>query len=282
MNRGLAIRRLRIGALGRWIAALAVVAIAIFPVYWMFNTALTPPGELFTGQPLIPDLTRIGQLFEVFGSGVPILQWLANSAFVAVGTTLASLLMAVLAGYGLSRYKFHGRGILGFALFATQMLPEALLIVPLYALFATLGLLNGLGGLVLANAAFVMPVAVWIVKAAMDAVPYEIEEAARVDGCPRLVILIRIMVPLTAPSIAAAAVLLFFDGWNEYLFASTFIQSRELWTASVGLSSFIGEYITPLSTVFSAAIVFTIPAIVFFLIVQRQIVSGLTAGSVKG
>jgi multiple sugar transport system permease protein len=191
-------------------------------------------------------------------------------------------MIAVLAGYGLSRYKFHGRGVLGFALFATQMLPEALLIVPLYALFASLSLLNGLLGLVLANTAFVMPVAVWIVKSAMDAVPYEIEEAARVDGCPRFVILTRIMIPLAAPSIAAAAVIVFFDGWNEYLFASTFIQDRALWTASVGLSSFIGEFITPLSTVFSAAIVFTIPAIVFFLLVQRQIVSGLTAGSVKG
>jgi len=272
----------RFPPLGRWVVVLLVVIIATFPVYWMYNTALTPRGELFTGQPLIPDITRSGDIFAVFSSSVPIFTWLGNSAFVAIGTTVASLMMAVLAGYGLSRYKFHGRGVLGFALFATQMLPEALLIVPLYALFATLGLLNGLFGLVLANTAFVMPVAVWIVKSAMDSVPYEIEEAARVDGCPRFVILMRIMVPLTAPSIAAAAVILFFDGWNEYLFASTFIQDRELWTASVGLSSFIGEFITPLSTVFSAAIVFTIPAIIFFLLVQRQIVSGLTAGSVKG
>lgn len=275
-------RRFRVPPIGRWIVVIVVVLIATFPVYWMFNTALTPRGELFTGQPLIPDLTKSGEIFQVFVSGVPILSWLGNSAFVAVGTTAASLMMAVLAGYGLSRYKFRGRGAVGFALFSTQMLPEALLIVPLYALFAALGLLNGLLGLVLANTAFVMPVAVFIVKSAMDSVPYEIEEAARVDGCPRFVILLRIMIPLTAPSIAAAAVILFFDGWNEYLFASTFIQDASKWTASVGLSSFIGEFITPLSTVFSAAIVFTLPAIVFFLLVQRQIVSGLTAGSVKG
>ena len=272
----------RMPPIGRWVVVLVVVAIASFPVYWMLNTALTPRGDLFTGQPFFPDFTKIGEVFAVFGSGVPILTWLGNSAFVAIGTTLASLAMAVLAGYGLSRYRFRGRGVLGFALFATQMLPEALVIVPLYALFATLGLLNGLFGLVLANTAFVMPVAVWIVKSAMDAVPYEIEEAARVDGCPRFAILLRIMMPLTSPSIAAAAVILFFDGWNEYLFASTFIQDREKWTASVGLSSFIGEFITPLSTVFSASIVFTLPAIVFFLLIQRQIVSGLTAGSVKG
>lgn len=274
--------RRRMPPVGRWITVLVVVLIAAFPVYWMFNTALTPRGELFTGQPLIPDLSKTGEIFAVFGSDVPIFQWLGNSSVVAIGTTVTSLLMALFTAYGLSRYKFRGSGVLGFALFATQMLPEALLIVPLYALFATLGLLNGLLGLVLANTAFVMPVAVWIIKSAMDSVPYEIEEAARVDGCPRFVILLRITIPLTAPSIAAAAVIVFFDGWNEYLFASTFIQDSALWTASVGLSSFIGEFITPLSTVFSAAIVFTLPAIGFFLLVQRQIVSGLTAGSVKG
>ncbi|GMA95393.1 sugar ABC transporter [Pseudolysinimonas kribbensis] len=259
-----------------------LIVLAGFPIYWMYDTAITPRDQLFTGQPLIPDVTRTPQIFDVFTSGVPLLQWLANSSIVAFCTTFLSLLLAVLAGYGLSRYRFHGRGVVGFILFATQMLPEALLIVPLYALFAGLGLLNGLVGLVLADTAFVMPVAVWIVKSAMDSIPYEIEEAARVDGCPRFVILLRIMLPLSAPSIAAAAVIMFFDAWNEYLFASTFIQDRDKWTASVGLSSFIGEFITPLSTVFSAAIVFTIPAIVFFLLVQRHIVSGLTAGSVKG
>jgi multiple sugar transport system permease protein len=275
-------RRRRFPPIARIAVILVLVVLAGFPIYWMYDTAITPRGQLFTGQPLIPDVTRTPQILDVFTSGVPLLQWLGNSSIVAFCTTFLSLLLAVLAGYGLSRYRFHGRGVIGFILFATQMLPEALLIVPLYALFAGLGLLNGLVGLVLADTAFVMPVAVWIVKSAMDSIPYEIEEAARVDGCPRFVILLRIMLPLSAPSIAAAAVIMFFDAWNEYLFASTFIQDRDKWTASVGLSSFIGEFITPLSTVFSAAIVFTIPAIVFFLLVQRHIVSGLTAGSVKG
>lgn len=274
--------RLRHGAFGlRWLVIGALVAFAAFPIYWMYDTALAPEGSLFIGQPLIADVTQTLRILDVFGSHVPLLRWLGNSAFVAVGTTVLSLALAITAGYGLSRYRFHGRGVLGFALFATQMLPEAIIVVPLYALFAILGLLNGLGGLVLANTAFAMPVAVWIVKSAMDGVPYEIEEAARVDGCPRFGILMRIMAPLTAPAIAAAAVITFFDGWNEYLFAATFIRDEELWTASKGLSSFIGEFITPLGTVFSASIVFTIPAVVFFLLMQRRIVSGLTAGSVK-
>jgi len=266
----------------RWVFVLLLSLFAVFPVYWMFNTSLTPVEGLFGGQNLIPPLGNILDIFNVFSTDVPIWRWLKNSAIVAFGTTFSSLAMAILAGYGLSRYRFYGKGVLGFALFATQMLPEALLIVPMYALFMSLGLLDGFLGLILANTAFVMPVAVWIVKSAMDSVPFEIEEAARIDGTPRLGVLTQIMIPLAAPSIAAASVILFFDGWNDFLFASTFITTPEKWLASVGLASFIGEFVTPLATVFSAAIVFTIPAIVFFLLMQKQIVSGLTSGSVKG
>jgi multiple sugar transport system permease protein len=162
------------------------------------------------------------------------------------------------------------------------MLPEALLVVPIYALFASLGLLNGMGGLILANVAFTMPVSVWIIKGAIDAIPYEIEEAAAVDGCPRVTILSLVLTPLILPSIAAAAVINFFDGWNEFLLAKTFIAERDLWPASVGLASFIGQYLTSLNSVMAAALLFTLPALIFFLLVQRRIVSGLTAGSVKG
>jgi multiple sugar transport system permease protein len=268
---------------GRSVVVLLLLVFAGFPVYWMYATATSTTAELFgAGQSWWPHVGRTLRILDVFDSGVPFGRWLTNSAFVAFGTTLLSLVLAVLAAYALSRYRFHGRGVLGFGLFATQMLPEALLIVPLYALFSTLGLLNDLGGLVLANTAFAMPVAVWIIKSAMDAVPYETEEAARVDGCPRYGILAQVVLPLVAPSVAAAAVITFFDGWNEYLFAVTFIQDAEKWPASKGLSSFIGEFVTPLSTVFSATLLFTLPPIVFFLLVQRRIVSGLTAGSVKG
>lgn len=267
----------------RMTLALVLVVLAGFPIFWMFNTSITPTQDLFQGeQHLVPDFTRTLQVFQVLTSDTPFLRWMANSAVVALGTTTLSLIMAVMAAYALSRYKFHGKGVLGFGLFATQMLPEALLIVPLYSLFATLGLLNELYGLILVNTAFAMPVAVWILKTAMDSVPYEIEESARVDGCASMSILQIIVVPLVMPSLAAAAVITFFDGWNEYLFATTFIEERTSWVASTGLASFVGEFTTPLDLVFSAGFVFTIPAIVFFLLMQRRIVSGLTAGSVKG
>lgn len=266
----------------RWLSLAVLLIIAGFPLYWVFNTALSTDSELYsTGQSLWPNL---GRLPSIWGSmaEIPILSWLGNSAFIAFGTTLLSLAMALLAAYALSRFRFHGKGLSGLLLFTTQMLPEALIVVPLFAFFSTLGLLNGLGGLVLANTAFTMPVAVWILKSAIDRIPHEVEESARVDGCPRFSQLTMIIFPLILPSLAAAAVINFFDGWNEFLFASTFIADEERWPASVGLASFIGQYSTPLGSVMSAALLFTVPAIIFFLLVQRRIVSGLTAGSVKG
>lgn len=268
--------------LPRAILVLALTAFAGFPVYWMLVTALRDESQLFRRTPLfLPDLSNF---VHIFGSTrhAPMLQWLWNSTLIALGTTILSLVMAVLAAYALSRFRFRGRGLVGFLMFVTQMLPEALLAVPLYTLFLGLGLLNDLWGLVFANTAFAMPVAVWILKGAMDAVPYEIEESARVDGCPPYAMLTHVVLPLVAPSVAAAAVITFFTGWNEYLFAVKFLNSEQKWPASVGLASFLGEFVTPMNVVMSAAVLFTVPAIVFFLLVQRRIVSGLTAGSVKG
>jgi multiple sugar transport system permease protein len=277
-------RRLRktLGLIARVLFIGLFAVVAGLPVYWMLNTALSTDAELYrTGQDWWLHLERLGDLPQMLAA-VPILSWMANSAIIATGTTALSLILAVLAAYALSRFRFHGKGFAGFLLFATQMLPEALIVVPLFAIFVGLGLLNQLYGLVLANTAFTMPVAVFILKAAIDKIPYEIEESARVDGCPRSSQLTMIVLPLILPSVAAAAVINFFDGWNEFLFANTFIADAAKWPASVGLVSFIGQYGTPLATVMAAAVLFTIPAIVFFLIVQRQIVSGLTAGAVKG
>ena len=253
-----------------------------FPVYWMASTALNVNSQLFnTGQVPWPQLGNLPELLSELAQ-VPILRWLMNTGLIAAGTTVLSLTLGSVLGYALSRFRFQGRGAIGFLLFMTQVIPEALIVVPLYAIFITLGLLNNLWGLVLANVGFSLPVAAFILKGAMDAIPYEIEESAIIDNCPRLGILSFVIFPLIAPSLAAAAVISFFAGWNEFLFAATFLMDRELWPTSVGLASFIGQYETPLSAVMGAALVFSIPAVAFFLLVQRKIVAGLTSGAVKG
>lgn len=266
----------------RILAVLFMLGFAAFPIYWMFVTSMTPSSELFAPFPrLLPDWAQLGIYLEVFDT-IPVTTWLKNSFLVAAGTTVLSIMLAVLPAYALSRFRFAGLAILGFALFATQMLPEAMLVVPLYSIFGDLNLLNTIPGLVLANTAFVVPVITWIIKGAIDGIPIEIEEAARVDGCSRLDIVLGIIIPLIAPTLAAAAVISFFHGWNEYVFAQTLISSENLRTASVGLASFVGELSTPIHSVMAVGVIYTLPAIVFYLFAQRYVVAGMTAGSVKG
>jgi len=274
-------RKMALASLHYLVVAVLVV-LAGFPIYWMATTALSLNSELYsTGQVPWPQPQNLPTLVRELVD-LPIGRWLLNTLVIASGTTVLSLVLGALAGYALSRFRFHGRGVVGFLLFMTQVVPEALILVPLYAMFITMGLLNSLTGLVLANVGFSLPVAAFILKSAMDAIPYEIEESAIIDNCPRFGILTMIVLPLIMPSLAAAAVIAFFAGWNEYLFASVFLRDHSLWPVSVGLASFIGQYETPLSGVMGAALVFSVPAIVFFLLVQRRIVAGLTAGAVKG
>lgn len=261
---------------------MVLLSAALFPIYWMVVTSLTSSANLFADRPrMLPDPAQAFNYAETFAK-TGVLLWLRNSAIVAVGTMVLSILLAILPAYALSRFRFHGKGVLGFVLFATQMLPEAMLVVPLYAIFAKLLLLDTLGGLILANAAFTVPVITWILKGAIDGVPLEIEEAARIDGCSRLDIVLGIVLPVVAPTLAAASVIAFFHGWNEYVFAQTLILSQELRTASVGLASFVGELSTPIHTVMAIGVMYTLPAVAFYLMVQRYVVAGMTAGSVKG
>jgi multiple sugar transport system permease protein len=264
------------------IGVLSLLGVAVFPIYWMFVTSLTTSAELFSATPqFLPSLSELHVYREVFNT-IPVATWLKNSIIVAAGTTVLSILLAILPAYALSRFRFVGLALLGFVLFATQMLPEAMLVVPLYAIFGDLGLLNTLTGLILANTAFTVPVITWILKGAIDAVPIEVEEAARMEGCSKLDVVLLIVVPLIGPTLAAASVIAFFNGWNEYVFAQTLISSENLRTASVGLAGFVGELSTPVHSVMAVGFIYTLPAVLFYLLVQRYVVAGMTAGSVKG
>ena len=221
-----------------------------------------------------------GCIAQALTGGVP--TWLLNSFIIAAGTCLVSIALGIPMGYALSRFSFRGKVVVAGALFVTQMLPEALLVVPIFGLFRQLNLLNSLPGLIMVNAAFVLPVVAFILKGAIDGVPRELDEAARVDGARPFGVLVRITLPLIAPAVAASAVIAFFHGWNEYVFAVTFIFEESLRPASVGLAGYIGELSTPLQTVMGVALIYTLPAVIFYLFTQRYVVSGLIAGGVKG
>lgn len=261
---------------------LILAGLAVFPFYWMFVTATTSDANMFGTVPqLLPDFSRLGIFAQIFAESA-VREWLVNSLVIAAGTAILTLLFAVPLGYAFSRFGFRGKALVGFGLLATQMLPEAVLVVPLFSIFSPLHLLNNLGGLVLANTAFTLPVITWILKNAFDTVPVDIEEAAVLDGCSGIMALVHVVLPVVMPSVAASAVIAFFHGWNEYVFALTFITDDGLKPASVGLAGFIGEISTPIQSVMAVGVVYTLPAVVLYLIMQRFIVSGMAAGSVKG
>lgn len=261
---------------------LILAGLAVFPFYWMFVTATTSDANMFGAVPqLLPDFSRLGIFAQIFAESA-VREWLVNSLVIAAGTAMLTLILAVPLGYAFSRFSFRGKALVGFGLLATQMLPEAVLVVPLFSIFSPLHLLNNLGGLVLANTAFTLPVITWILKNAFDTVPVDIEEAAVLDGCSGIMALVHVVLPVVMPSVAASAVIAFFHGWNEYVFALTFITDDALKPASVGLAGFIGEISTPIQSVMAVGVVYTLPAVVLYLIMQRFIVSGMAAGSVKG
>lgn len=275
-------KQLRIGLTLRILAVLIALGIAVFPLYWMIVTALSSNTDLFADQPrLLPDLTQFNVFINALAEGKAT-GWLRNSLIIAAGTTALSIGLGIPLGYALSRFTFRGKALTTIALLFTQMLPEALMVVPLFSLFRRYDLLDSLTGLILVNSAFVLPIVALILKGAIDGIPRELEEAGRVDGARPLAILTRINIPLIAPSIAATAVIAFFHAWNEYVFAVTFIFNPATQPASVGIANFIGELGTPIQTVMAVAFMFTLPAVVFYLFAQKYVVAGMTAGAVKG
>ncbi len=268
-------------AAGLYLLATLFAVGAAFPLYWMVVAALQPGKELFSYPPrLLPQLSEIGVFGRLFATQ-PMLLWLSNTVGIAASVALLSVALAVWAAYALSRFRFRGRRAIQFVLLLTQMLPSTVLIVPLFILFRQLHLLNTRTAIVLAQAALVAPIAVWMIKAFMDTIPRDIEEAALLDGCSRVAVLRRVTLPLAAPSVVASFAMCFFEAWNVFVYALTFAPDRELWVSAVGLASWIGELTTPVEVMMSGAVVFTIPSIVVFLVLQQRLVGGLSAGAIQ-
>ena len=208
-------------------------------------------------------------------------QWAANSIFVAFLTTIFSMIIAVLGGYGISRYRFKGRGALSYIVLTTQVLPGSLLMIPLYIIMSNLGLLNTKIGLMLAYVTFTVPFCTWMMKGFFDSIPISLEEAARVDGAGTFRCFFTVTLPLTVPGLVSTGLFAFINGWNEYLFASSFMQSYDNWTLPVGIASFKGQYATDWGTLMAGSVLITIPVVILFLCLQKHLVGGMTAGAVK-
>jgi len=275
--KGSSIRRIAFGAL-----IVACCLVILFPVYWMLNVALQPEGtSRVPSPPLIPPTITFDNFISIFRDR-PMALWLGNSVLVATVCVVVAMPVSLMAGYILSRYRIRIGAIVGVFVLVTQMLPPTMLVVPMYQLFSSIGILNTAFAVMVAHMTMVIPLSVWLLKGFFDAIPIDLEQAAEVDGCNRFQVFYRIALPLTLPGIAATALYSFIVSWNEYIFARTLASPQELWTAGVGLASFRGEYVTLFEPMMAASLVFTIPVFVVFFLLQRHLVSGMLSGSVKG
>lgn len=264
------------------VTVLAVSAVTFFPIYWMMVSTFQPNKyTLHYPPPLFPQAITFTQ-FAILFENYPVATWLKNSFLIAVMAMAVCTALTVIGAYALSCLRWIGRSSFGLFLLVTQMLPEILIVIPIYILYSRLNLLDNLFTLALVDAAFALPVCIWILKGVFDSVPAEVLDAAVVDGCTELSVLWHIVLPLSVPGLVAVAVVAFFSAWNEYLFAVILMQSAEFQPASVGIPQLKATGYTPVEQYMAAGLIFSVLPVLFYLLMQRYIISGLTAGAVKG
>lgn len=265
----------------RYAVVVVVCVVALFPVYWMVLTTFQSSRDSLTWPPaILPHGLQFGTLTSLFG-GNPIASWLLHSVRVSLETVVITLVFAIPGAYLLSRLRWRGVGAFGFLLLFTQLMPGAMIVVPALQFYRQLGWTNNLSALAVLYAAFNVPLGCWILKSSFDNVPFEVLDASLVDGASRLGVLLRILVPLSRPGLVAVGIVAFFGSWNDYIFASAFITNRSLYTAGLGISTFITSQTIKLDQLEAAGVVFSLLPVLLYLTVQRHVMRGLTAGAVK-
>jgi multiple sugar transport system permease protein len=262
-------------------AGLTVALVVLAPYLVMVCTALKPEAELRVTPPrLTPVEWRPGNVLEVLGD--PSFQgWLVASLIVALTSTVIVVLAAAPAAYYTARHRFPGRSAFLLIVLVTQMFSPTALVVGLYRQFFELGLVDTYAALILTNAAFNLAFAIWILRAFFASIPREIEDAAAVDGCDRLRTLVRVVLPLSLPALVTALIFAFIAAWNEYVVALTLMTDPARKPLTVGIASYVTAYVQHWNHLFAASLIAIAPVVVLFAMIERHLVGGLTAGSVK-
>jgi multiple sugar transport system permease protein len=261
-------------------AAYIVAIIFLLPYAEMVITALRPQRELLERN-YLPHHFAWSNLTNMWGPGFGITTSLRVSLEVAGGATVLVVLVALPAAYYTARHRFRGRGVFLLVVLATQILQPTALIVGIYKEFLGFGLINTVWSLILVNAGFNLAFAVWILNAYFSSIPAELEEAAMVDGSSRLGTLRHVTMPLALPGVVTALIFTFIAAWNEFIAALTLTTSNDVTPLTVRLDMFIGQYTVDWQHLFGASVVATIPVLILFALIERRIVGGLTAGSIK-
>ncbi|GAA3934607.1 carbohydrate ABC transporter permease [Actinomadura viridis] len=272
-------RRSRLAA---WTAVTVIGLFGLLPVYWLVITALTPDDRAFQIRPdLFPreitlgHFTKLAENEELFG-------YLVNSVIVSVVTSVLSVLVSAYMAYSFSKFRYRGRRSLMHMVLASQMFPQALLLVTLYAVFSATGLLNTYLALVLSFTTFTLPLCVWMLKGIFDTIPDALVEAASIDGASRWRTLHVVVLPLAAPGLVAAGLFAFVRSWNDFIFALTLTGSGKQTLPPGLVHTYLGEFQTAWPDLMAASFVVSIPVVAAFMVLQRHLVGGLAAGAVKG
>jgi multiple sugar transport system permease protein len=272
--------------IGRWIFLGLLVAFAVLPMAWMFSTSIKSefaatqqPPQWIPNEPTFEQYVTL--LSPANPTGQQFLGYLRNSVWVSTATTVLGILVAVPAAYAFSRFTFPGREPLFFSVLVRNMFPVVVFLIPLFILMKRLGLIDTHLSLILTYLTFGLPLSIWLLKGFYDNIPPELERAARIDGATRFQAFWKIVMPLSMPGIVATAIYAFIQGWNEYVYARTFINSEDLMTSPVGLENFFSEYVSNWPGLMAASFIMSVPVVVLFLVLQRHFVRALTEGAVK-
>jgi N,N'-diacetylchitobiose transport system permease protein len=264
-----------------------VAVVTLFPILWMVSTAFKPATEIYslTPRPLPshPTWANFKNVLDGSVIGMPYWTFLRNSLFVTISAVLVSSLVALLAAIAVARFRFRFRTTYLIMLLAVQMVPQQALVIALYLDFRKLNLLDSLIGLALLYTVFALPVTIWMLRNFVAAVPRELEHAAAIDGAGPFQVFWKVLLPLVTPGLVATSVFAFIFAWNEFVFALTFLATDEgKYTLPVYVTYFFGKGTVDWGAIMAASVLFTLPVMVFFLIVQRRLRAGLIAGAVKG
>jgi ABC-type glycerol-3-phosphate transport system permease component len=265
-----------------YVIAFVMCVFALGPVLWALSTSLKPDRLIFAQPPQwIPEEISLIHYGEVVRNP-NMVRYYINSFITAAGSTVVALVVGTLGAYGFSRFKFPGNKSMMIGIMLTRMLPRVSLIVPFFITLQKLKLYNTRPGLIIIFLVITMPLSIWMLKGFFDSIPYEIEEAAIVDGCSPLGILLKIDLPMILPAVASVGMYIFITAWNEFLLALTMTKGSALRTISVGLAFYIDEFGVRWGSLMAASILMSIPAMVVFSIFSKFLIKGLSEGAVKG
>lgn len=259
-----------------------IVLVTLFPFYWTLVIALKREGDIMK-LPLqyLPNPPTLANFIETWNT-VGFAVYFRNSIIVSVISVVFIVFCSILIGYALSRFQFRGKQLMMLLLLCTQFIPAIMLLIPLFIIFRNLGLISNLSSLIVAYTTFQLPFNAVLMRGFVKNVPYDIEEAAMIDGCNRLQGIFHVVLPVLLPGIVASAAFAFISCWNEFIFALMFISRNDLFTIPVALNSMQGEYDINYGYLAAGSIIAMIPPFLLFAYVQKYLVQGLSAGSVKG